>query len=275
MRVSSESVRVLRCAGEQTDDGLDLAETALALAAMDKPESDLAPYRDHLQSLVDSVRQQGSAVKLDDRLCFLRRSIVVQHKYKGDDDACEDLRDMDLMQVIDRRQGSAVALGIVFLHVAEKLGWPMVGLNFPGRFLVRLSGTDGRAILDPFRSGETCGPETLRSLIPADEAGALDRLSDCYAPLSKRDVLLRLLNTVKRRQLGLDQVDAATVTMQSMILIAPKRQELWRELGCMQAERGNLCSAVSALEIVAGMTKEPEESERVAVLLDLLRRQLN
>ncbi len=270
-----DAIRILRAAGEQPDDGLDLAETALALAALDAPDKDMEPYRSHLRELVEGVRNEGTASKLDDRLRYLRRVLVVQNKYRGDDASGDDLRSTNLMRVIDRRAGSQIALGIIYLHVAGKLDWPMKALGFPGKFLVRLAAADGRVVLDPFRSGQTCSAEDLRSLVPSDGIDSLERLPDYYAPLSKRDILLRLLQNIKRRQLGMDNADAAVNTLQSMILIAPRRHELWRELGYMQAERGNLRSAITALEIVCDLSGEASQAQQAELMLCQLRRQLN
>lgn len=89
--------------------------------------------------MVDQIRLEGPANRLDDRLRILRRVLVVQHKYHGDDEQLNDVRNANLIHVIDRRRGLPVALGIIYMHVAEKLGWPMEGLDFPGHFFVRLS----------------------------------------------------------------------------------------------------------------------------------------
>ena len=275
MNQSKEAIRILRRAGEQQDENIDLAETALALGALDLPHIDLAPYREHLAALTDQIRSEGPAHKLDDRLLFLRRVLVVQHKYHGDEDQYDDLRNANLIHVIDRRRGLPVALGIIYLHVAEKLNWPMTGLNFPGHFLLRLSATDGRAILDPFRAGQTCPPSSLRKMLMAHEGENAELLPEYYSPAGKRDILLRLQNSVKRRLLEKDNLDAAINTLQSMILIAPRRDELWRELGYLQAERGNLRSAITALEVVCDLSGEPGQTRQTEAMLQQLRWQLN
>ncbi len=273
MNQSKEAIRILRRAGEQMDENIDLAETALALGAIDLPHIDLNPYREHLSALVEQVRAEGPAKKLDDRLRILRRVLVVQHKYHGDEDQYDDLRNANLIQVIDRRRGFPVALGVLYLHIAEKLGWPMTGLNFPGHFLLRLSATDGRVILDPFRAGQTCQPSALRKMLQA--RGGAEILPEHYAPASKRDVLLRLQNNVKRKLLEQDRLDPAISALQSMILIAPRRDELWRELGYLQAERGNLRSAITALEVVCDLSGEPVQTQQTEALLQQLRWRLN
>ena len=275
MNLPKDAISILRCAGEQGDDSLDLAEIALALAALEYPQASLTSYLDHLAVLVEQIRAEGPVSCLDDRLRVLRRVLVVQNKYHGDEDSYDDPHGANLMRVIDRRRGLPVALGIIYLHVAEKLGWPMTGLNFPGSFLVRLSAADGRAILDPFRAGKTCSPEDLQELLPAKGQDVLEQTPRYGAPVSKRDVLLRLQNNIKRRQLGLDNLDAAINTLQGMVLFAPHRHEVWRELGYLQAERGHLRSAITALEVVCDLTGDVMQAQQTETVLGQLRRQLN
>jgi len=275
MSQSKEAIRILRRAGEQTDESIDLAETALALGSIDNPLIDLNPYREHIAALIEQVRAESPTQKLDDRLRILRRVLVVQHKYRGDEDQYDDLRNTNLIHVIDRRRGMPVVLGIIYLHVAEKLGWTMNGLNFPGHFLVRLSATDGRVILDPFRAGQTCSPSTLRDMLQTHSGENAELLPEYYTSVSKRDVLLRLQNSVKRRQLEQDRLDQAISTLQGMILIAPRKHELWREMGYLQAERGNLRSAITALEVVCDLSGEPAQLQQTETMLRQLRWQLN
>ena len=46
----------------------------------------------------------------------------------------------NLIQVIERRRGIPVTLGILWLHCTRVIGWPAHGLDFPGHFLLALEG---------------------------------------------------------------------------------------------------------------------------------------
>ena len=75
--------RELRAAGGMPDGDIDIAHVALMLAARDRPELSLAPYRDHLDELVGAARdvdienaeRDGQALSpVDDmgKICVLR-----------------------------------------------------------------------------------------------------------------------------------------------------------------------------------------------------------
>jgi regulator of sirC expression with transglutaminase-like and TPR domain len=69
------------------------------------------------------------------------------------------------MRVIDRRKGLPVTLGILYLHAARAQGWSIVGLSFPGHFLLRIDHKGARAIIDPFNDGQRHDAGAMRGSI--------------------------------------------------------------------------------------------------------------
>jgi len=211
--------------------------------------------------------------------------MVVQNKYQGEEKLPDDPRATNLMDVIDRRSGSPVALGILYLHVAAEMGWAMTGLDLAGHFLLRLSARDGSVIIDPFRAGQTCQIEEVdASLFDEDEmemvesfeeSKVLDLSSELLRPLSKREVLLRLQHQVKKNHLAQDRIEPAITTLQGMILFAPRHDELWRELGYLQAERGHIRAAITALEVVRDLAEGPAPIQQTDGIIRELRWRLN
>lgn len=245
---------MLRTAGTTPDDRIDLAETALALAVLDVPDAEFEPYRQHLAHLAaqvhDAVQDRlGPDASLRERIDVLRAVLVEHHGYHGDSETYEDLDNANLMKVIDRRKGLPVALGILFIHAARSQGWDMVGLNFPGHFLVRMVHEGERAILDPFNQIEAKSPQDLRELLKQTAGTGAELTPEHYAPVTNRDVLLRLQNNLKLRHLRDNRADRAVEVVENMLLFAPDQQPtLWREAGLLHALVGNLASAIRAFE---------------------------
>lgn len=287
MNHQKESLQILRRAGEKSDNTLNIGETALALAALEKPETKIESYRQHLDMLREQLSAEGPVQRLDDQLRLLRRVLVVQNKYQGEEGHQDDSRASNIMDVIDRRRGSPVALGVLYLHVADMMGWAMTGLDLAGHFLLRLSARDGSVVIDPFRAGQTCQIEEVDSSLldeeeedlafveSFEESKVLDLSSELLRPLSKREVLLRLQHQVKRRHLAQDKTEASITTLQGMILFAPRRDELWRELGYLQAERGHIRAAITALEVVRDLADGPAPLQQTDGMIRELRWRLN
>ncbi len=276
MGVSSESREFLRRVGAGPDDGIDLAGAALALAALELPAVPLDAYRHHLASLADEVAADcGDLGVLDARCAALSRAIHERCGYDGDSATYDDLQNANLIRVIDRRKGLPIALGILYMHAARRQGWNIVGLSFPGHFLLRLDCAGERAILDPFHRGRILDAGDMRALLKAMQGAEAELTAEQYRPVSDRDVLLRLQNNVKLRLMQMERPAEAAETIERMLLFAPGLHTLWREAGLMHVHAGSLGQAVAAFEAYLARESDPAARRQVAGYLDRLRRQIN
>jgi regulator of sirC expression with transglutaminase-like and TPR domain len=240
-----------------------IAEAALALACLDRPQVDLARYREHLAALASEVGTvaRGSEETMG-RSAALNAVIAGAYGYRGDSLTYDDPQNANLMRVIDRRKGLPVALGILYLHAGRAQGWRMAGLAFPGHFLLRLEGRDGFCILDPFHEGAVKGAADLRALLKS-VAGSDQELSSAhYAVVPDREVLLRLQNNIKLRLMESGRSEAALAVIESMLVIAPDRAEFWREQGVVNASLSNFGAAIRSLE--ASLERERDSQRRFA-----------
>ncbi len=268
---------VLRGIAKVPADRIDLGEAALALASLERRQVGLDRYRDHLAELVADVARcaGGDTSSIAARVAALNEAILGKHGYRGDADTYDDLQNANLMRVIDRRRGLPVTLGILYIHAARAQGWDMVGLSFPGHFLVRIEGDDGRAILDPFNHGKMPDAGALRALLHAT-AGADEQLApEHYAPVSDRAILLRLQNNIKLRLIGADRIAPAVQAVETMLLFAPDQADLWREAGLLHAHLGNLGAATEAIERFLVLAETDTARHTMAALLQRLRAKLN
>lgn len=276
MSTREDALETLARVAAQDDEAIDLAETALALASLDRPRVSLDRYRDHLAELAAGVR--GSVpdeAGLDDCVAALNAALFGRFGYAGDTQNYDDLQNANLMRVIDRKRGLPVALGILALHAGRSQGWAMAGVNFPGHFLVRLDRGAGRAILDPFHGGRSLGTGELRALLKATAGQEAELAPVHYAALGNRDILLRLQNNIKLRQIQAGQIESAVATLEAMLAFAPAKAELWRETGLLRARLGQVRAALGALERFTELETGHDERFRIATLMRELKSKLN
>ena len=277
MTSRAEAREILRRVGEQPDDEIDLAEAALALGVLELPGTPLDGYRRHLAAIVDDLAQRvnAQADSLETRIALLHEVIIERHGYSGDHDTYDDLQNANMLRVIDRRRGLPVAIGILFMHAARSQNWPIMGLNFPGHFLVRMDVDGARAILDPFNEGQVRTAVDLRDLLKATAGSAAELEPGHYQPVSNRDVLLRLQNNIKLRHLSGHDVPKALEVLEAMRLFAPEEPSLWRETGLLEAHAGNLRDAIAALETFMELTDSDRHRHQTASLIQQLKNRLN
>lgn len=278
MQISPKIKAALTLAGNQDDTDIDIGETALTLAAAGRPGAWFAPYRRHLEKITDEVGAYAQRGPRDVPLALRHEALVqVIHKrmgYAGTEDSFDDIDAANLMQVIDRRSGLPVAIGILYLHAAAKLGWAACGVDFPGRFLLRLDTDAGRLIFDPFDGGRELTPPDLRLLLKAITGPGAELTQEHYRSAGPRGVLLRLQNNIKIRRLEANQPEAALAIVESMVMIAPLEPALWRECGLLHARLEHIAKAVAALEEFLRLSVSEQARYSTSSLLQELRGRL-
>ena len=248
MTADGEAEAGLRAVAGLADAAIDLADTALLFAALDRPHVALDRYRRHLAMLGTAVGEAAEGAGLAARIAAINGILFDREGYDGDRLTYDDQRNANLMHVIDRRRGLPVSLGILYIHAARAQAWPVTGLSFPGRFLLRLAGDGERAVIDPFERGRTRDAADLRALLAtmADREAGLD--PGYYEPVGNRDVLIRLQTNIKLRHLHNGAVERASQVAERLLWIAPGEARLWQDFGRLQAQLGNHDMAKAALE---------------------------
>jgi len=272
----SELLETLRGIGAGEDAAIDLADTALLLASLDRPEVEIEPYRDHLASLsAETAAKVTASPGVAMQVSLLRKVLVQGHGYHGDKETYEDVRNANLIDVIDRRKGLPVALGILYIHAARAYGSNIVGLNFPTHFLVRIEARGQRAIVDPFHDGKLMVAQDLRKRLktfvgPDAEIGPAH-----YTAVGDRDILVRLQNNIKLRALRDKDLPRALEVLETMTSLAPQRTELWWETAVLHHRLGNLKTAITLLEEFLAGENGDGGMTRIEDLLRQLRAQMN
>lgn len=243
----------------------DLAGTALLLAALDLP-CDPETF---------SARLDGLAAGLDGGTAEIRAARLAERLAGFALDTCDEDHSANLMWVLDHRRGTPEALGVVWLEVAWRAGWSAEALAFPGPLLVRLKDeAGGRVIVDPVLDGMVLAPPELRALLKAQAGLAAELEPSLFAPLSNRDILLRLQNEAKLKALRSGRVAEALELVEAVLLFAPEQANLWREAGMMHMRLDNLPAAIAALEQFVARTGNGPAKRRTQLLLQEIRARL-
>jgi regulator of sirC expression with transglutaminase-like and TPR domain len=268
----------LRAAGEAAEDALDVGRLALVLAALDRPGTPLAAYEEHLAELGDAARRafrNATAAQREDAevMSLMLASLVAgRFKYRGDEATYDDLKNANLMHVIDRRKGLPVTLGVLYLHIGRELGLDLVGLNFPGHFVLRLQAGSSASIIDPFNRGQMLSSADLLQLIRSIEGPEAKLSPEAYAPVTPREILLRLQNNILSRALKANELESAREVVTRMIWLAPRRAGLQFELGRLEVHAGRMSAAAMAFETCRNMASGDGEMRIAGMAEEALRR---
>lgn len=126
--------------------GAPLEELALLIAAHARPGLDVGAQRSRLDDLAAGVDEPSVA-----SLCH---HLFVVEGLAGNHDDYYDPRNSYLDQVLDRRLGIPITLGVILIEVGRRVGIELRGVSMPGHFLVRGDLAGGPVLLiDPFDGG--------------------------------------------------------------------------------------------------------------------------
>ena len=276
MRVLPEDpAEYLRRLGEAGDGPHDIAGAALMFAALDHFGRDLSPHIAHLAEIAEQARLQSRmAINAEDGARTLAGLLAGHYGYDGDRLAYDDPQNADLISVIDRRRGLPVTLGILYLHAARAAGFDAAGLNSPGHFLLRIRLRGSEALIDPFNGGAALESERLGA--PPSLRGATVEEDRAKQAVEDIEILLRLGNNQKLRAMQTGEMLRALEIAKRMVLIAPRRPELWLDLAQLHEEEGTLGAARDAYHACLALADAGAPLHNEAALrLQGLKRQLN
>lgn len=254
--------------GRRDNDALDIAGTLLALSAADDPERDLAPARAELAALAEPLAARPSASALAGR-------IARGHGYRGDAETYDDMRNADIAEVVRRRRGLPVALGLLYMHCGRAQGWPIAGLNFPGHFLLRLQGGETPELIDPFNAGRTITPAEMSAMLERMNGAGAKLQPGHMAAVPVRHVLMRLQNNIKIRALKAGDTDRAVAVLERVSLFAPAEAAVWLEWAGIESGRGNMRRALGLLDQGAEHAADEVSKLAIADARQALSRRLN
>ncbi len=245
MSEADDPVDYLRRLGRLGDGPHDIARAALMLASLDHPGLPLGGAQAHLDEIARIAEAEAPLVaQAEDGARVLANLLAGRFGYDGDRLTYDDPRNADLIEVIARRRGMPVALGILYIHAARAAGLKASGLNTPAHFLLVLAKAGGEVLIDPFHGGAMLDPDRIGGpprMGGHESAHLVETVSDV-------DVLIRLQNNLKIRALETGERGRALEIAKRMVLIGPRKAELWLDLARLNEALGVLGDARKAYE---------------------------
>jgi regulator of sirC expression with transglutaminase-like and TPR domain len=253
---------------EETE--IELDKAALEIAALDHPEADLSPYLELLEQMEDRLRARAAPVQgLEEQAQTLAVVLAGEYNLKGDRSTYEDPANADLMRVLDRRRGLPVALSILYVALARRLGWAAHALNTPGHVLVGV-GRRQMLLIDPFSRGAFVSRGQLTALLLTAK-GRVDALKpEHLTPMGSRAVLVRLMMNQAARAEQTGQFTRALTVFERITTVAPAYTLGWWERARLERALGEVAAARRSLSSMLETTRDAEMRSQVMVALDAL-----
>src|SRR6266446_1007862 len=136
------------------DPAIPLAEAALLMACEEYPQLEISPYLDQLDEMAAGVRSKMRAGDSPlDTINTINNVLFDVLGFRGNKENYYDPRNSFFNDVLERRIGIPITLSAVYLEVARRLPFPIVGIGMPNHFLVKYADRRQEFLLDPFNRG--------------------------------------------------------------------------------------------------------------------------
>jgi regulator of sirC expression with transglutaminase-like and TPR domain len=258
---------------DRPDADVDLALGALLIAAEEYPQLTPELYVQRLDLLAERVRDRlGDETAPPIVLQEISRVLFSEESFRGNAEAYYDARNSFLNDVLDRRLGIPITLGIVYLEVGWRLGLPLHGVTFPGHFLVRFDGSAFRLLIDPFQAGMIRFEDQAQELLDQVYGPSVRLRPEYLRAASRRDMLVRLLGNLKGIYLNARDDARALSAIERILLIKPTASDEVRDRGMLLARVGRVDEAIVDLRRYLTSLPDAPDATRVRLLLDELGR---
>ena len=256
-----EDFAALVAAGERTD----LARAALAIARIAYPDLDPAPYLRQLDDLAAAVRPRFyPQASPEAAVTELAGYLFGECGFRGSQEEYYDPRNSYLNDVLERRTGIPITLSVVLIETGARLGLGIEGVGFPGHFLVRVAGSRGPLLLDPFYGGRPIGERELlaryRTFVGSD-APALP--PDALATTGTPAILTRMLRNLLRAYLDQKDHAHALAAADLLLVLVPDSADEVRVRGLLYEHLECFGAALGDFRRYLELAPEAPDGERI------------
>ena len=233
---------------ERPDEGVDLAEAALLVARDRYPELSMERTLARLDEMAaDAGAGLAPNASLEARLAALIEWYTAAG-FQGNLDDFHDPLSSYLNQVLDRRRGLPITLGLVLMEVGRRLDVPLTTVGLPRQVVLGWAGPGEPFWLDPFQPTSRLTEADCRARIERLYDQALTWNPAWLAPLMPSAFLLRLLNNLRSAYTRREETERLLPVLEKMLLLAPHDLTLMREVGLLHLDAGRVRLGVGYLE---------------------------
>jgi regulator of sirC expression with transglutaminase-like and TPR domain len=258
----------------QPDAQIDLAAAALYIAQEEYPNLEVDAYLNALDVMAAEAEERVPVERYPLKtIQSLNRYFYDDLGYIGNTDDYYDPRNSFLNEVIERRTGIPITLSLVYLEVARRLDFPMVGINMPGHFLIRPEFEEVGIFVDAFNQGEILFEQDCEQRLAQIYGRPVQLQPSFTAAVSPRQLLVRMLTNLKMIYLNRQDLSKALAAVERMLLLVPDAPIELRDRGLLYYQLGELAKASHDLEIYIAMLPNADDADTIRRLLDRLNRE--
>lgn len=257
----------------KSDENVALDLACLEIAAIETPGLNPAPYLALLDQMAADLETRFPADATGTTFIqAANRFLFEELGFRGNEGQYYDPRNSCLDQVLDRRTGIPLALSVVYIEIARRLGRPVSGVGLPGHFVVRYDDGEFSTYIDAFRGGKLLTQAECRQI--AREITKEEPESSAFAPVSNRYILVRMLNNLRSAYFRSKQYGKVAAVMDLLLEAFPANAEYYKARGVARLNLRQFAPAKRDLEMYLHYLPDAEDRKEIVEQLEGIHRWL-
>ena len=182
----------------QEDLSVPLDVAALDMARVENPGLDPRPFLalldSHARELADLTRHCKTG---EERVRIANHYLFDQLGFRGNEADYGSPTNSCLNEVLLARTGIPVSLSVVYLEIARRLAWPMVGISLPGHFIIQYDDGDFDCYIDAYSAGRILDLNDCRQLAFQIMRVDIATHPDVMEPATNWQIAVRMLHNLR------------------------------------------------------------------------------
>jgi regulator of sirC expression with transglutaminase-like and TPR domain len=257
------------------DEKIDLIRGALVVARSEYPNLDIEEYASRIERMARRVASAAADLDQQRTLAALNKVVFEEANLRGNREDYYDPRNSFLNDVLDRGLGIPITLSIIYMEVARRVGFPLSGVGMPGHFLLKhYAGSSQEILIDCFNRGDILSRQDCQSRLDEIYSGEMKLRPEFLHPISRRQILTRMLNNLKTVYLSTRNFRKALSIADLILVIYPRSAEDVKQRALLRYSMGLHRLAAEDLDEYLKISPTASDADEIRQMSLSIRRML-
>jgi regulator of sirC expression with transglutaminase-like and TPR domain len=253
---------------DRKDEDIDLLHAALFLAQTEYPDLNIDTYTQILDRIADSIVRKLPETRYPLKVIkTINDYLFNELGFYGNTEDYYNPKNSYINEVLERRTGIPISLSVVYLEIAKRIDFPMVGIGMPGHFLICPELEDVGFFVDVFYSGEIIFKSDCEDRLSQIYQQPMKLESRFIEPVTTRQILARMLTNLKYIYINIRELIKALGVADGIVMLYPDNPKEIRDRGLLHYQLEEWQQAIIDLNFYLKMCPEAEDSDKVRSLL--------
>lgn len=248
---------------------VDLLKSALYIALHEYPHLNIDDYLSRFDRLAFNIKKRLPIDRYPMKVVqVINNYLFKELQFTGNSRNYYDPKNSFINDVLDQRTGIPITLSVVYLEIAKRLNFPMVGIGLPGHFIIRPDFEDVGIYIDSFNEGEILFEQDCEKRLSQVHQHPIKLQPEFLQPINSLQILVRILTNLKYIYLNNLDYYKALGTVEWILMIIPDNLREIRDRGLMNYQLEEWGQAKYDLEYYLSLIPQGDDADIIRQLLE-------